>query len=45
MDSSYANAVAILRRIFENEIRAVKQQLEREAEVELGRKEDTKVSP
>ena len=45
MDSSYANAVAILRRIFENEIRAVKQQLEREAEVELGRKEETKVSP
>src|SRR6266480_4694592 len=45
MDSSYANAVAILRRIFENEIRGVKQQLEREAEVELGRKEETKVSP
>ncbi len=45
MDSSYANAIGILRRIFENEIRAVKQQLEREAEVELGRKEETKVSP
>ena len=43
MDSTYANAVAILRHIFENEIHIVKQQMEREAEVEQEQK--TKVSP
>src|SRR5205085_4287595 len=45
MDSTYANAVAILRRIFENEIHAVKQQMEHEVEVELEDEEKARVSP
>lgn len=44
MDSSYASAVAILRRIFENEIREVKQHMEQTAEVEVEQKAETKVS-
>jgi hypothetical protein len=44
MDSTYACAVAILRRIFENEIRAVKQQAEKAAIVEVEQKVETKVS-
>ena len=45
MDSTYANAVAILRRIFENEIHAVKRQMEHEVEVELEHEEKARVSP
>jgi len=44
MDSTYASAVAILRRIFEHEIRAVKVQKEREAVVEEDQRTETKVS-
>src|SRR6266568_4146160 len=44
MDSTYASAVAILRRIFEHEIRAVKVQKEREAVVEEEQRTETKVS-
>jgi len=44
MDSTYASAVAILRRIFENEIQVVKQQVERDAVVEAEQKAETKVS-
>src|SRR5713226_2585558 len=43
MDSTYASAVAILRRIFENEIRIVKEQAEIAA-VEVTEKTETKVS-
>jgi len=43
MDSTYASAVAILRRIFENEIRMVKEQAE-SAAVEVTEKTETKVS-
>ncbi|GAC1618946.1 MAG: hypothetical protein NVS4B7_11250 [Ktedonobacteraceae bacterium] len=44
MDSTYASAVAILRRIFEKEIQAVKQQAERDAVVEAEQRAETKVS-
>jgi hypothetical protein len=44
MDSTYASAVAILRRIFENEIRNVKQHMEQTTEVEVEQKAETKVS-
>src|SRR6202171_409015 len=42
MDSTYASAIAILRRIFENEIHLVKEQAESAAETE--QQEETKVS-
>ena len=44
MDSTYASAVAILRRIYENEIRLVKEQSEIRAEREREQQEETKVS-
>jgi hypothetical protein len=44
MDAAYAGGVAILRRIFEHEIRAVKVQKEREAVVEEEQRTETKVS-
>ena len=44
MDSTYAGAVAILRRIFEHEIQAEKVQREREAVVEEEQRTETKVS-
>ncbi len=44
MDSTYANAVAILRRIFENEIRLIQQQTTRQLEVIEEQKTETKVS-
>src|SRR3989442_3683105 len=44
MDSTYANAVAILRRIFENEIRVVQQQITRPLEIVEEQKAETKVS-
>jgi hypothetical protein len=43
MDSTYANAVAILRRIFEREIRVVKEQEESINVVEIEQKAETKV--
>src|SRR6266699_1047919 len=43
MDSTYANSVAILRRIFEREIRVVKEQEESINVVEIEQKTETKV--
>lgn len=43
MDSTYANAVAILRRIFEREIRVVKEQEESINVVEIEQRTETKV--
>ena len=44
MDSTYANSVAILRRIFENEISFVQRQTTRQLEAEEEQKAETKVS-
>ncbi len=44
MDSTYANSVAILRRIFENEIRDVQQLTTRQLEPLEEQKTETKVS-
>lgn len=44
MDSTYANSVAILRRIFENEIRLIQQRTTRQLEVVEEQKAETKVS-
>src|SRR5258707_9789729 len=44
MDMTYACAIAILRRTFENEIRNVKQHMEQTDEVEVEQKAETKVS-
>jgi hypothetical protein len=44
MDSTYANSVAILRRIFENEIRLIQQQTTRQLEPVEEQKAETKVS-
>lgn len=44
MDSTYANSVAILRRIFENEIRLIQQRTTRQLEEVEEQKAETKVS-
>lgn len=44
MDSTYASAVAILRRIYENEIRLIKEQTEIRIELEREQQAETKVS-
>lgn len=44
MDSSYACAVAILRRIFENEIQAVKRDMEKTTAIAVEQEQETKVS-
>ena len=43
MDSTYASTVAILRRIFENEIRVVKEMAQSVSVIENGQKAETKV--
>jgi hypothetical protein len=43
MDSTYACAVAMLRHIYENEIRLVKQQVENALELESEQKTETQV--
>jgi len=44
MDSTYANSVAILRRIFENEISIVRQETTRQLEPLEEQKSESKVS-
>jgi hypothetical protein len=44
MDSTYASSVAILRRIFENEIQAVRREMEKTAAAAMEQEVETKVS-